>query len=210
MYERLNGLWTGEDIDTIRTGKEFDRLSETFMSELVTLPLHIVPAFDRDPYSLSSLIDFWANEGAKLIVADYLQVFAGKGRQANDEFYNIKKVSESLRGRALRHNIHLLVLSALNRNEARSDRLTLNSFYGSSGLGHDCSVAMLLTGEQQDKHEMIKREREVTLSVVKNRGGIRGDIYLNFHLSNQRIEEVKARPLEAAAEGFRGEANDPF
>ncbi len=197
ILERLNGIATGSDIDTIRKGKDFDALSKRFISELYELPLEIVIATERTLDSLTAEIRRCVHEGSKLVFVDYLQVFAPKGK-AEDEYSQIKKVSETLRQLALKNAVHLCVCSSLNRSEVNSERVTLNSFYGSSQLGHDCSVGLVITGEQKDFQELVTPERDVSLHVIKNRPGARGEVALKFHLASQRFEEVtvSAQPLE--------------
>ena len=197
ILERLNGIATGGDIDAIRKGKEYDALSRGFISELYDLPLEIVIATERTLDSLTAEIRRCVHEGSKLVFVDYLQVFAPKGK-ADDEFSQIKRVSETLRQIALKNAVHLCVCSSLNRSEANSERVTLNSFYGSSQLGHDCSVGLVLTGEQKDFQELVTPERDVALHVIKNRPGARGEVALKFHLASQRFDEMTAptQPLE--------------
>jgi replicative DNA helicase len=201
LYERLNAIETGTEITSIRNGKDYSSLSEAFIARFFELPFEIVVVPDRTPDSILRLVTQHANKGCKLIVVDYLQVFAGEGQQAQDEFYRIKRISERLRGLALKLHVHILVLSSLNRNETTSKKLTLNSFYGSSGLGHDCHVGLLLSARQNDGDEMRTGRRDVTLSVVKNRSGIRGDINLVYELRCQRMSEARTNPLSPSDSG---------
>jgi len=203
IYERANGIMTGADIDEIRSGREFEALSRETIAQLFELPFELVELYNRDPNAARAEIEAAAERGAGLIVLDYLQVFSGRAREASDDFHRVKVFSESLREVALRHKVQLLVLSSLNRSETQ-DRLSLNSFYGSSGLGHDASVAMLLAGEQSDHSELISKQRSVTLKVVKNRTGARGQIELTYHLASQRMEEAAAAPEPDHAPEFFG------
>jgi replicative DNA helicase len=206
ILERLNGIETGESIDLIREGKDYKRLSQKFISDFFKLPFDVLVDRERSIEGLVSQIKQRVHAGVRLIFVDYLQVYAPKGK-AEDEYSQIKKVSETLRKIALQNQVHLCVASSLNRNEQGQSRLSLNSLYGSSQLGHDCAVALLLTGEQNDLAELQARERTVTLSVVKNRSGPRGDITLRFLLGSQRMEELTRRP-EPAAVGFSNNGED--
>jgi replicative DNA helicase len=194
ILERLNGISTATDIDAIREGKHFKELSQSFISRLHELPFELISVSER---TLSNLIDCVREavfNGAQMIFIDYLQVFATKGK-AEDEYSQIKKVSETLRSLALKNGVHIFVATSLNRNEKDLQKIGLNSFYGSSQLGHDCSVGMVLTGSQNDLQELAKPERGVTLSIIKNRGGARGEICLNYHLASQRFEETTLQPI---------------
>ena len=204
IYERANGILTGAPVDEIRAGNRFNDLSREAIAELYSLPLEFHEVFDRNPLTIQAEIQSAAAEGAELIVLDYLQVFSGRGKQASDEFYMTKKLSETLRQLALQHFVHLLVLSSVNRNE-RQDKLSLHSFFGSSGLGHDASLAILLIGKQRDEAELVSGERQLTLKVVKNRSGVRGELNLQYHLRCQRMEELtlatKSRAFESSDDG---------
>lgn len=205
ILERLNGIYTGANIDEIRTGEMYDTLSRQFISELHNLPLEIVPCYERTIEELRRKILKAVNDGVKFVFIDYLQVFVPKGR-AEDEYSKIKMLSEMLRQVALQHNVHLCVASSLNRNEIGERNLSLASLYGSSQLGHDCAVAILLKGEQGDIQELITRERTLTLHVVKNRQGARGEINFRYYLSSQRMQELTA--TQPAAVGFSGNGED--
>lgn len=189
IFERCNGIQAGVDIAEVRNGARYSELTKQFVSDFYGLPLEIVPLYDRTLDALVSEIRRQVYNGAKFVFVDYLQVFTPK-MKSSDEFFEIKKTSENLRGLALQNGVHLFVATSLNRSERQAERLTLNSFYGSSGLGHDCSVGMILSGEQSDWEEYVNPERTVLLHVVKNRSGPRGEIALKFYLSSQRFEEL--------------------
>lgn len=206
IMERLNGISTGHDIDKIRSGRDCDNVTTGFVSDLFNLPLEIMPCYERTIEVLTSRVREAVHEGCRLIFVDYLQVFTPKGK-AEDEYSQIKKLSETLRQIALQNGVHLCVASSLNRSEAGQRQLTLNSYYGSSQLGHDCAVGMLLSGDQNDDQELENRQRIITVQVVKNRSGARGPVRLKFHLSSQRMEETLDEP---AAVGFEERNNGAF
>jgi replicative DNA helicase len=92
---------------------------------------------------------------------------------------------------ALKHKIHILAASSLNRNHyVNHEKPGIQSFRSSGQLGHDCAVAMLLIGEETDATELVTKRREVELQLVKNRDGARGTIRLDFHLDTQRMYEL--------------------
>lgn len=191
-FERLNGIYGGVDIAEVRNGTRYSELTKKFVSDLYDLPLEVVPLYDRTLDALASEIRRQVHNGSKFVFVDYLQVFTPK-MKSSDEFFEIKKTSEKLRGLALQNGVHLFVATSLNRSERQAERLTLNSFYGSSGLGHDCSVGMILSGEQSDLQELMNPVRNVTLHIVKNRNGARGEIALKFSLDSQRFDEISER-----------------
>ncbi len=190
VLERLNGAFTGEDIASVGRPENYGRLIKPFVSKFFDLPFELVPLYDRTLERLTSEVVAQVHRGARILFADYLQVFPPTRDRHADEFTEIRETSRRLRTLALQHGVHLFVASSLNRSEVRMDKLSLNSFYGSSGLGHDCSVGLILSSEQSDLQELVSPERNVTLHVVKNRSGPRGDITLKFHLRSQRFVEL--------------------
>jgi replicative DNA helicase len=193
IHERLHGILSGEDISLIRRGQS-GMSGVDFAGKLYGLPLNVVPMRDRTLDVLLSRLRDEISRGAQFLAVDYLQVFTPKGKH-DDEFSQIKKLSEALRQLALANGVHILVLSSLNRNELGASRLTLGSLYGSSQLGHDCSVAMLLGAAVDDAEEMRSTSRRVKLTIAKNRSGARGDVPLHYDLASQRFaEEVGADP----------------
>ncbi len=186
IFERLNGIATGKDITEIRKGKRYEELTKPFLNEIHSLPFHLVIASERTLGNLVNEIQHAIHTGSKLVFVDYLQVFASKGG-SKDEFQEIKFVSETLRQLSLKNGVHIFVASALNRNELHMGKPSLASLYGSSGLGHDASLAIILTAEEDDFQELQTKKREVEVNIVKNRDGARGNIKLMFDLASQRF-----------------------
>ncbi len=187
IYERCCGILSGQDIDSIRCGVSS---SVDAISQLHSLPIEFHFDYKRTLLNLLNEVELGAVNGASLVIVDYLQVYGERSKTSSDEFLSIKKVSESLRQIALKYNLVLIVASSLNRNEISTNKPGLNSLYGSSGLGHDCSHAILLHGEQLDEDEISSRERNLVLRVVKNRTGVRGEINLKYLLDSQKMGEL--------------------
>jgi replicative DNA helicase len=207
ILERLNGISTGEDIADLNRPENYERLVSPFVSKFYDLPFEIIPLYDRTLDRLASEVVAQVHLGAKLIFVDYLQVFTPKRGDKSDEFMEIRETSRRLRTLALQHGVHLFVASSLNRSEVKADKVSLNSFYGSSGLGHDCSVGLILSGELSDLQELIHPERNVVLHVVKNRSGPRGEIALKFHLRSQRFEELTEKEASERDNTFEDRDN---
>jgi replicative DNA helicase len=190
IFERSCGILTESDIDKIRDGSGY---AAGAIGQLQALPIEFHFDYKRTLSNLIIEVELAAVTGASLVIVDYLQVYGERTKTSSDEFLSIKKVSESLRQIALKYSLVLIVASSLNRNEITSSKPGLNSLYGSSGLGHDCSQAILLHGEQLDEKEMLEGERSLTLRIVKNRTGCRGDINLKYYLASQKMVELETR-----------------
>ena len=187
IFERCCGILTESDIDKLRCGQGY---AAGAIAQLQALPIDFHFDYKRTLSNLINEVELAAVNGASLVIVDYLQVYGERGKTAQDDFLSIKKVSESLRQIALKYNLVLIVASSLNRNEISTTKPGLNSLYGSSGLGHDCSQAILLHGEQCDEKEINSRKRDMLLLVVKNRTGVRGEIALKYYLDSQKMVEL--------------------
>lgn len=190
IFERCCGILTETDIDKIRSGQQY---SAGAIAQLQALPIEFYFDYKRTLSNLINEVELAAVNGASLVIVDYLQVYGERSKTSSDEFLSIKKVSELLRQISLKYNLVLIVASSLNRNEIGSNKPGLNSLYGSSGLGHDCSQAILLHGEQDNEKEMNTKERSFILRIVKNRTGVRGDIALKYFLNSQKMVELEPR-----------------
>jgi replicative DNA helicase len=187
-FDRLAGIYTGFNISDIRAGRENARMDE-FLRFMDTAPLELFEAFENSVEELTREISALLYKKFDIIFVDYLQKYSYSPK-AKDEFQEIQKVSGILRNYALRSNAVFVVASSMNRAETKSDKMTLHSFYGSSKLGHDGTIGLILDAELNDDEEMRTGTRAVTLNVAKNRNGARGEINLQFELRSQQIHEA--------------------
>lgn len=185
LLYRMAGQYSRVPYDEIESGHRMEELMN-FATYYEKLPMEIHGVYDRTMDNLLGACRRAIHNGAQLIGIDYLQVFSDKG-DARNEFSNIKKMSEALRQSALVNNVHYVILSSLNRLEATSGQLTLNSFYGGSQLGHDCWAGLILTKKEEQGPD--DRIRDVILDVVKVRGGRTGEIDIRYELETQFMSE---------------------
>jgi replicative DNA helicase len=186
-FDRLAGMFTGFNISDIRAGKENARMDK-FFRFMDTAPLEIFEAYENSVEELTREVSALLYNKYDIILVDYLQKYSYSPK-AKDEFQEIQKVSGILRNYALRSNVVFVVASSMNRLEAKNEKMTLHSFYGSSKLGHDGTIGLILDAELNDEMEMRTGERAVVLTVAKNRNGARGEINLQFELRSQRMHE---------------------
>lgn len=196
LYERLLGIISKKDIDEAMKHNE---IVTDFSNTIYNLPLKITTRiFPRNAKTLESSIMRAILRGAKLIILDYMQVFAEKGQS---EFANIKAISEMLREKSLEYKISIVAASSLARGD---DRKGMDRFYGGSQMMHDCSIAILLDGEQKDD-EIQTGIRRVVLTIPKNRHGARtgkDGIALRYDLRSQSFSEY----YEEGERWYQGEA----
>ena len=212
ILQRSNGIYSAANIREIRRGKRFEDLSQGFISNMYDLPIDFRFPIRRNVETLANEIRDLAGDGYRVIFCDYLQPFADKSGSAKDEHVAIKRVSETLRALALEYEVNLCVGSSLNRSESGIDegKLSLHSLYGSSSLGHDASVVLLLAGKQNDHAELMLPLRTVTLTVAKARNDARGDLAIEFRLDSQMMREMEVlrKPPAIRSREDRGEEDE--
>jgi hypothetical protein len=208
IFARLNGQFSNIPVDELEAGKHLEDAYK-FCEQMKFLKYEVQFDFNRNVASLVAGIKAAINEGAKMILVDYLQVFVDKNGRAQDEFAKIKALSEAIRRLTLVNNVHILAASSLNRLEAGAQRLTLNSFYGGSQLGHDCYTAMILTDTENGMPD--EKIRTVNCEIVKNRGGYTGSFAVRYNLPTQdMVEESGAGIVGAARDYNERNGDEPF
>lgn len=187
ILSRLNGQMSGVPVNVIDSGRDIGAAYK-FCNDLSKMKYTLKSTFERNIAALLGHIRAACHEGAKLIFVDYLQVFVEKGGRAQDEFTKIKALSEAIRKATLVNNVHIVAASSLNRLDHNQKKLTLNSFYGGSQLGHDCNVAIILN-EDEDEVSASPKRRTLLCDVVKNRGGYKGVMKIEYTLDTQDMVE---------------------
>ena len=169
-----------------------------WLAEYKDLPIDILLLADRTPAKLLASVDYAVVNGARFIIVDYLQAFAQMQSDTDRHYLAIKNLSAQLRSLVLRYAengtmIHVMALSNLNRNEMQRGRPGLASLYGSSGLAHDCTEALMIHSEEKTRTlELMSGRRDVTVEVVKARNGRRGPLPFLFDGALQRFTEEDA------------------
>lgn len=209
IFARLNGQFSNIPVDEIEAGKHLEAAYK-FCEHMKFLKYEVQFDFNRNVASLVAGIKAAINEGAKMILVDYLQVFVDKNGRAQDEFAKIKALSEAIRKLTLVNNVHILAASSLNRLEAGAQKLTLNSFYGGSQLGHDCYTAMILT-DAEEIGGPATTIREVNCEIVKNRGGYTGSFAIRYNLPTQDMVEESGAGIVGTSHTYeRVNDDEPF
>jgi replicative DNA helicase len=114
-----------------------------------------------------------------LLIVDYLQKVAVHPEPA-DEVEKVTRVVEGLKDLALRSDVACVAIVAADQEGISGSRARLHHLRGSSALGYECDVAVMMN----DKHravakvhltyDTVRAERfhhQVVFSVEKNRGG---------------------------------------
>lgn len=198
--EFLEGEMTEDEIHDRAARMFYGGDLVSWLKEYDKLPLEIVPMTDRSPGRLLAAVEYGVVKGARFLVVDYLQCFASQERETDRHYLAIKNLSAQLRGLLLRHAekgsmVHIMALSNLNRTEAGSGRPGLFSLYGSSGLGHDCTEALMIYSDNTENARLQEAQtghRAVTVELVKARKGQRGPVNFTFYGSSQIFSEGRA------------------
>jgi replicative DNA helicase len=178
-----------------------------WLAEYESLPLDFLLLSDRTPSRLLGAAERAVLDGARFVVVDYLQTFSQIERDADKHYLAIKNLSAQLRALLLRQAekgvmLHIMALSNLNRSEAGSGRPGLSSLYGSSGLAHDCTEAIMVYSENSESarfQELQTGERSVTVEVVKARNGRRGPLPFVFTGGHHRFREQELTEVRRAS-----------
>lgn len=132
-----------------------------------------------DVAALDALLDETGVDNEGLLVVDYLQkvaVFPAPDGEAE----KVTRVVEALKDLTLRRDLACLAVVAADREGLAKPRIHLHDLRGSSALGYECDVAVMLN----DKHRAVAHvhlaydsvraasfHHQVIFSVEKNRGG---------------------------------------
>lgn len=122
-------------------------------------------------------IENWIIESGRkpIVVIDYLQLIKSKSMSSNQSTKQlIDFILAELNYLALKHNIVIFLISALNR--ANYDNITLSSFKESGDIDYICNTAMIL-----QRNSINDAYTRLTLHFVKNRYGELNDCKLNYY-----------------------------
>jgi replicative DNA helicase len=134
---------------------------------------------NTDVPAIETLLPATGAQAEALLVVDYLQKVAVHPAPP-DEGEKVTRVAEGLKDLALRHDVACIALVAADQEGISGSRVRLHQLRGSSALGYECDVAVMMN----DKHRAVSRvhltydtvraerfHHQVVFSVEKNRGG---------------------------------------
>ena len=114
-----------------------------------------------------------------LLIVDYLQKVPVRP-EPDSEAEKVTRVAEGLKDLALRRSVAVIALVAADWEGVRAGRVRMHHLRGSSALGYECDIALMLN----DKHRAVSRthltydpvkaetfHHQVVFTVEKNRGG---------------------------------------
>jgi replicative DNA helicase len=166
------------------------RLSEA-MSTLLDAPLLI------DDSAALTVADIYTRarkmqreQGLALVVVDYLQLMAGKGKQENRQ-QEVSAISRGLKMAAKDLKVPFLVLSQLSRkpeDRPGDHRPQLNDLRESGAIEQDADLVGFIYREEVYKPDIVELQGIATLIIGKQRNGPIGDIKLVFMKEFTRFE----------------------
>lgn len=200
IYTRLNAIYSGFAVSTVRSGNQFEAVNLPFLKWLSTRSFHFVEAVERTPRELKRRTEFLATaRKCKVIFVDYLQTFRDRAKNST-EYDEVSRTSALLRQLALKHKVCIFAASSLNRTHlSTGEKPGLHSFRGSGQIEHDMATGFILTGEEDADLELQTQARTVELHVVKGREHAKGVITLDYDLASQRFAERIKMNGESAA-----------
>lgn len=158
--------------------------------------------------------EFGEDVELKFVVVDYLQLVTGTGGNRETE---VADVSRGLRELAKEFGVAMLVVSAMNREQARGGqnagqrvqrRPQMSDLRDSGQIEFDAASVMFLYNETSHlpKHD---RSPETTAIFAKHRGGEPIDVLMEFDGAHQVFIDA-AEPADAWDTRYDNEREDPY
>jgi replicative DNA helicase len=195
------------DAHKFRTGSithdDFRKITES-LNRLGQAPLWI------DDSASSTVMEIGAkarrlkrDKGLSLVVVDYLQLVAARGRFGNRN-EEVSSISRGMKALAKELKVPVLVLSQLTRAPEREDRKPqLSDLRESGAIEQDADVVMFIHRPNFYKTDLPDEDRAKTdLIIAKQRNGPTGSVNFVFLNRNTRFEEAAPDTFEAPEEGF--------
>ena len=143
------------------------------------------------------------DKGLSLVVVDYLQLVAARGRFGNRN-EEVSSISRGMKALAKELKVPVLVLSQLTRAPEREDRKPqLSDLRESGAIEQDADVVMFIHRPNFYKTDLPDEDRAKTdLIIAKQRNGPTGSVNFVFLNRHTRFEEAAPDTFEAPDEGF--------
>jgi replicative DNA helicase len=108
-----------------------------------------------------------------LIIVDYLQLMEAEGKSASgNRTQEVAAISRGLKRIAMDFDVPVISLAQFNR-ETKERKPRVTDFKESSSIEQDSSLILLMHSERDENGEIIAPD-EVTMTIAKNRNGVRG------------------------------------
>ena len=193
LVDRLLAIATGVDLINIRTGNfnedNFNLIMET-LDEFKDLPIYIDTSFGLGiNYMRSTIKRYTKMYDIKVVYLDYIQLMVERTDNMTMELGN---VSRELKVLATQLDIHIYILSQLNREVEKLDdkRPTLAHLRQSGNLEEDADlVAMLFRRDMYEKGVPANFIADLEFIIRKHRNGPVVTIPMKMNLVNNIIAE---------------------
>lgn len=172
--------------------EHLDRYADT-MRRLKNVPLYINDDSNMHLGRMISTMRLLVRKnGAKVLMVDYLQlltIVGFKGQRAEE----VAKISRALKNEAKKLGVAVVALCQVNRESEKAgskDRIHVWHLRESGSIEQDADVIALMQPDQAD-------DSQICVYVDKNRGGPKGNFWLNFEAPNLRfINHIPQRSEE--------------
>ncbi len=155
-----------------------------------------------------------ADAGLGLVIVDYLQLIAHRGRSIENRQVEISEISRGLKSLAKELNVPVVALSQISRQAEQREgkRPTLADLRESGAIEQDADLVALLYREEY--YQPTPENKGVaTIIVAKQRNGPTGELELKFfpdHARFTNLDPFHERAAPAAAEAYEEEEEAPF
>lgn len=178
IYERLvsHRLTHKDGLARLRNSKQFLGGEEQEFSKINEILSKLPVTVISDCYTVGAIRKHCRHQNYDVIVIDYLQLVES-GKKFNSRAEEVGAVSRALKKLAMELNVHIIVLSQLNRaSEGRQDKEpTMAELRESGAIEQDASIIILLWNMNNDVDCKYKGGK-----VEKARQGMTGKVPLIF------------------------------
>jgi len=215
LVDRMLCAQAGVSLWRMRTGRlsdreednDFARIGEA-MGQLSEAPIYI------DDSASSSVLEIrtkarrlQVEKGLGLLVVDYLQLTAGRGRYGDNRVQEVSEITRGLKGVARELNIPVLALSQLSRavEQTRPAIPKLSHLRESGSIEQDADVVMFIYRKAADRgynfDDLPESEKNsAQIYIAKHRNGPTGKANLYFDKNTVSFKSVEKSGLEAPPE----------
>lgn len=125
------------------------------------------------------------DETPDIIFIDYLQLLSGEG---SSRYEKISNISQGIKNLALEYNIAIVSLAQFNRESMKgSVKPNLHELKDSGSIEQDANIVLGIWGKDDEE---INGERDIFLSILKNRNGELKDIPCVFEKKYQNFKKA--------------------
>ena len=143
---------------------------KNFLDEVETAGKFLIYEGENNLESIEQIIK---EQRPDLVIIDQLTQVR-TARKTKDIRERYTEITAELKHIAMEYKTAVLLLTQLNRAAAEQSRPTLENLHEADSTGQNADVVLLMTKKDDDSRPEYAKRTEITIFVVKNRGGADG------------------------------------